>query len=104
MLSQGLDLAAYRVVQEALTNTLKHAAGATAASGSPTTRVARATVSDSGSGGTPPPKAPRWERGGHGLVGMRERAEIYGGRLVAGPGPDGGFLVSARFPLERVAA
>ena len=103
-LSQGLDLAAYRVVQEALTNTLKHAAGATA-----TVRVSyrpeslELTVVDSGSGGTPP-KAPRWERGGHGLVGMRERAEIYGGRLVAGPGPDGGVLVSARFPLDRVAA
>ena len=104
-LPQGLDLAAYRVVQEALTNTLKHAAGATA-----TVRVAyhreslELTVSDTGRGAPTPPAAPRWERGGHGLVGMRERAEIYGGRLEAGPGPDGGFLVSARFPLERVAA
>ena len=106
MLPQGLDLAAYRVVQEALTNTLKHAAGATAV-----VRVAyhreslELTVSDSGRGrGASAPAAPRWERGGHGLVGMRERAEIYGGRLEAGPAPDGGFLVSARFPLERAAA
>ena len=105
-LPQGLDLAAYRVVQEALTNTLKHAAGATAV-----VRVAyhreslELTVTDTGDGRAPAPRpAPRWERGGHGLVGMRERAEIYGGRLEAGPGPDGGFVVSARFPLERVAA
>jgi len=105
-LPQGLDLAAYRVVQEALTNTLKHAAGASAV-----VRLAyhrdslELTVSDTGHGGATPPRAtPRWERGGHGLIGMRERAEIYGGRLEAGPSPDGGFLVSARFPLERVAA
>ena len=105
-LPQGLDLAAYRIVQEALTNTLKHAAGATAV-----VRVAYhreslgLTVSDTGRGHGPAPgPMPRWERGGHGLVGMRERAEIYGGRLEAGPGPNGGFVVSARFPLERVAA
>ena len=40
--------------------------------------------------------------GGHGLVGMRERAEIYGGRLEAGPSASGGFRVAAQFPLERV--
>jgi len=105
-LPQGLDLAAYRVVQEALTNTLKHAPGA-----SVVVRVSyhreslELTVSDTGHVHAPGPlPAPRWERGGHGLLGMRERAEIYGGRLEAGPGPDGGFVVSARFPLERVAA
>jgi len=103
-LPQGLDLAAYRVVQEALTNTLKHAAGATAV-----VRVVyrrdslELTITDSGRGRAPA-TAPSWERGGHGLVGMRERAEIYGGRLEAGPGVGGGFVVEARFPLERVAA
>jgi signal transduction histidine kinase len=99
-LPPGLDLAAYRVVQEALTNTLKHAAGAqavvTVAYDAESLELA---VSDDGKGGQAPRRA-SGAGGGHGLVGMRERAAIYGGRLDAGPSPNGGFTVSARFPLE----
>jgi signal transduction histidine kinase len=46
--------------------------------------------------------APMAETGGHGLIGMRERAIVHGGELVAGPGPDGGFQVTARLPLGPV--
>jgi signal transduction histidine kinase len=98
-LGVGLELAAYRIVQEALTNSLKYAGPATA-------RVlVRYTpdgvdleIADDGDGSGP------GSGSGHGLVGMRERAAIYGGRLEAGPGPDGGFAVHARLPLERSSA
>jgi len=102
-LPPGLDLAAYRVVQEAMTNTLKHAPGANAA-----VEIAYGTdaldlsVTDTGRGAKRSPAVPVKESGGHGLVGMRERAEIYGGRLEAGPSASGGFQVTAGFPLERV--
>ncbi len=90
----GVDLAAYRVVQEALTNTLKHAGGAPAAV---TVRYGdhelAIEVTDGGGGGRP-------TEGGHGLVGMRERVGIFGGTLDAGPGENGGFAVRALLPLE----
>ncbi|MEU4253165.1 histidine kinase [Amycolatopsis sp. NPDC026612] len=90
-LPAGVDVSAYRIVQEALTNVVKHA-------GTPTCRVTIAygedavllTVTDDGRGGPPQP-------GGHGLVGMRERAALCGGELRAGPVP-GGFEVAARLP------
>jgi signal transduction histidine kinase len=93
-LPPGLDQAAFRIVQEALTNTVKHAgpAHATVAIGWEPDAVA-ISVSDDGAG---PNGAPS---GGHGLVGMRERAGLYGGSLEAGPLPDGGFRVRARLPL-----
>ena len=97
-LPPGLDLAAYRVVQEALTNTVKHAGGAraavTVAYGAESLEL---TVSDDGRN----LKTPNRSGGGHGLVGMRERAAIYGGTLEAGPREAGGFGVWIRFPLER---
>jgi signal transduction histidine kinase len=91
-LRAGVDLSAYRIVQEALTNVVKHA-GATSC------RVAIeygddvviVEVIDQGRGGTPAP-------GGHGLVGMRERALLCGGELTADPLPGGGFRVAARLP------
>lgn len=98
----GVELAVYRIVQEALTNSLKHARAGTA-------RVRlgwldqalQVEVEDDGSptngAGTARPAA---DSGRHGLVGMRERVLIYGGSLQAGPRPEGGFRVSARFPLE----
>jgi signal transduction histidine kinase len=96
------QLTAFRLVQEALTNTLKHAPpGATAE-----VRVACAadavavTVTDDGAGAPaplPPPVAPG--RSGHGLAGMRERAAAYGGRLTAGPLPGGGWRVAAQLLL-----
>jgi signal transduction histidine kinase len=95
-LSPGLDLTAYRIVQEALTNTLKHANGATAAVhieyGAHDLRV---EVVDSG--GTV-----LTERGGsgRGLLGMRERVALYGGQLDAGQRPGGGFAVRASLPVQ----
>ena len=93
----GIDLAAYRVVQEALTNCLKHA------------RASRATVTvtyrenavevDVVDDGSQPPADGR-APAGHGLVGMRERVGLYGGSLDAGRRSDGGFLVRARLPVE----
>jgi MYXO-CTERM domain-containing protein len=96
-LPAGLDLAAYRVVQEALTNVVKHSSGA------PTTvsvhygaDAVQVSIADRGSGR---PDA-RLGSGGHGLVGMRERVRMYGGELHAGRRRGGGFEVRARFPLE----
>jgi signal transduction histidine kinase len=94
-LSPGLDLAAYRIVQEAVTNVLRHS-GARHLS----VRLGyaagelRVTVEDDGRGigsGTP--------RDGHGLRGIRERAELYGGTLEVGQRPSGGARVHARLPV-----
>ncbi len=92
-LPAGLDLCAYRIVQEGLTNALKHAgAGARAE-----VRVGYAPaaleidVRDDGRGGGP-------AGAGHGLIGMRERVALYGGELEAGPEAGGGFGVHARLP------
>lgn len=97
----GVDLAAYRVLQEALTNALKHAGeGATAtvelAYGRSELRL-RVRDDGVGPGGAATPAAPG---GGHGLVGMRERVAVYGGELEAGRARDGGFEVIARIPVE----
>jgi len=94
-LPTGVDLTAYRLVQEGLTNAIKHA------------RAQRAevvvrysdghvelTVSDDGPGGGD------GDKGGHGLVGMRERVSVYGGELEAGPRPEGGYRLRARLPVE----
>jgi signal transduction histidine kinase len=95
-LPTGVDLAAYRVVQEALTNTIKHAAASHAE------LLVRyrddaleLLVADNGHGPLRPLTGP-----GHGLVGMRERVGVYGGELHAGRDERGGFRVRARFPLE----
>jgi signal transduction histidine kinase len=92
-LPPGIDLCAFRIVQEALTNSLKHAGPATA-------HVLLRydydaidlEISDTGSA-TP--------NGGVGLgiAGMRERVALFGGRLESGPSPDGGYIVRARLPL-----
>jgi signal transduction histidine kinase len=96
-LPAGVDLSAYRIVQEALTNTLKHA-GARRAEvrlrfGADELEVG---VRDDGRGTNGAPAIPG---GGHGLAGMRERAQLYGGELAAGRRLDGpGFEVRARIP------
>ncbi|GAA0548202.1 hypothetical protein GCM10010172_32560 [Paractinoplanes ferrugineus] len=96
-LAAGLELAAYRVVQEALTNTVKHAAGASA-----TVDVAyspaelRITVTDTG--GAPTPEAATST--GRGLAGLRERLAVYGGTLQAAARLTGGYRVRAHLPLE----
>lgn len=94
-LPPGMDLAAYRVVQEALTNTMKHAEGATVAvhvEYSPG-RV-RVEVGDTGGGASPAARTGN----GHGLIGLRERLAVYGGTLEAGPRPGGGYRVRADLP------
>ncbi|KPI30662.1 integral membrane sensor signal transduction histidine kinase [Actinobacteria bacterium OV320] len=92
----GIDLAAYRVVQEALTNTMKHAAGSRA-----TVTIAYGE-SDLGievtdTGGAPGAAAGTGD--GHGLLGLRERLGVYGATLRNGPAPDGGYRVAALIPL-----
>ncbi|WBB60899.1 sensor histidine kinase [Streptomyces sp. WMMC500] len=100
-LPPGVDLTAYRIVQEALTNVTKHA-------GTGSARVHLAfsrdrltlTVADDGRGTRTAPSAAAPERPpGYGLIGMRERATAVGGHLSAGGRPEGGFLVSAELPL-----
>jgi signal transduction histidine kinase len=92
-LAAGLDLTAYRFVQEGLTNALKHARADHA---EVLVRYddgqVELTVSDDGTGDG------GGESGGHGLVGMRERISVYGGELEAGPRPGGGYRLHARLP------
>lgn len=95
-LPTGVSLAVYRIAQEALTNTIKHGgaharAGVVVDYGEAEFRI---SVGDSGRGA---PVVPEFA-GGHGLIGMRERATLYGGTLEVGPRPGGGYLVEARFP------
>ena len=94
-LSAGRALAAFRILQEALTNVLRHAPGARV-SASLRRTAAELQIEVADDGGTRP--GTRSGGGGHGLVGMRERAALYGGTLEAGPRADGGFMVIARLP------
>jgi signal transduction histidine kinase len=97
-LPAGIALAVYRIVQESLTNIVKHAAPARA-------QVViqqdggevRIEVTDDGPGVRTLPGT----AAGHGLVGMRERVMMYGGEFTAGPRAEGGFAVSARLPCDR---
>jgi len=98
-LPAGVDLTAYRVIQESLTNVHKHAGPGARAE----VRITRSpdamevTVLDNG------PGRPAGGPAGHGLIGMRERTAALGGTCEAGPGPDGGFRVHARLPLTASA-
>ncbi|HEX4733653.1 MAG TPA: sensor histidine kinase [Thermoleophilaceae bacterium] len=94
----AIDLSAYRIVQEALTNTLKHAGPEARARVvvRPDGDTLLVEVADDGGLGGADSVA---EGGGHGLVGMHERAQLLGGQLDAGPRPGGGFIVTARLPL-----
>ncbi|MFG1891057.1 sensor histidine kinase [Micromonospora sp. NPDC049051] len=97
-LPPGADLCAYRVVQESLTNVLKHARGARASVTLDYGQSERLTiwVADDG------PGAPGGPAHGHGLAGMRERARLYGGSLYAGTAPGGGFTVTLSLPVGVV--
>jgi signal transduction histidine kinase len=116
-LPAAVDLAAYRVVQESLTNVVRHAAASraevTVTHGDDRVVV---EVTDDGKGLEPPPAAAdrlrpadspvdsdrqdrRSDRSGWGLVGMRERTRALGGSLEAGPRPEGGFRVRASLPV-----
>ncbi|MGH2946395.1 MAG: sensor histidine kinase [Solirubrobacteraceae bacterium] len=94
--SPGVDISAYRIAQEGLTNALKHAHARRAE-----VRIAHRDdqieieVTDDGQGG-----APAVNGAGHGLSGMRERVALYGGTLDAGPRPEGGWSLRARLPRE----
>ncbi len=92
-LSPGADLAAYRVVQEGLTNVLRHAGRAAATVGVEWGKELVITVSDDGDGSGPGNGTP-----GRGLLGLRERLALYGGELAAGPRPGGGWQVRAVMP------
>lgn len=94
-LPSGVDLCAYRVVQEALTNVRRHArADTSAVSITYSPDCLHVVVDDDGIG-----SAPALSSGGHGLIGMVERVGLYGGTLDAGPRPDGGYRVAAHLPL-----
>jgi signal transduction histidine kinase len=96
-LPSGVDVSAYRILQEALTNVVKHAGPAEASVvvryG---VREVEVEVTDDGRG------APAGNGAGYGLAGMRERVQLHGGTLEAGTGSGGGFVVKARLPLETV--
>jgi signal transduction histidine kinase len=89
------EWALYRLVQEALTNTLKHAGPCAVATVRFTwdAQALTVVVSDTGRGSAPSARV------GHGLIGMCERLACVGGSVVAGPQPEGGFMVRARLPL-----
>jgi signal transduction histidine kinase len=106
VLPTAVDVSAYRIVQEALTNVLKHAGSAHAeVSIGYVDDAVTIEVSDDGPGA--PEAGLLWKEttqcppyeGGRGLTGMRERVALFGGELRAGPKPDGGFTVRARLPL-----
>lgn len=92
-----VELAVYRIVQEALTNALRHA-GPDARAGvrlETNGEGVRIEITDDGRG------APPGVNGGHGIIGMKERAQLLGGSLHAGPGSRGGFSVSAYLPIQE---
>ena len=94
-LPPGVDLSAYRIVQEALTNALKHAGPARArvlVRFGP--RELELEISDDGASASSP------NGGGHGLVGMRERVSVYGGVVESGERPEGGYAIRVRLPLD----
>jgi signal transduction histidine kinase len=97
-LPRGVELAVYRIAQEAVTNVIRHAAArrldCTLAYGAESVEL---VVADDGQGATPSS-----DFGGHGLVGMRERAALYGGTLEVGRRPEGGFAVRAVLPAPAI--
>ncbi|PRZ40919.1 signal transduction histidine kinase [Antricoccus suffuscus] len=106
-LDPGVQLAAYRIVQESLTNTLKHAGSDTRAHLTVSANGAQLTVRIEDIG--PPDGAAHHvsvgpNKHGHGIAGMRERTALYGGTITAGPCPGGGWSVDAVLPLVPVSA
>ncbi len=101
-LSAGLELAVFRIVQEALTNVLKHGGSAATASVELSYRFTTllVRVTDTGRGVV---AAVHSEDAGNGLLGMRERVELYDGTLTTGPKPGGGYQVTAVLPLGKTS-
>jgi signal transduction histidine kinase len=105
-LPPAVDVSAYRIVQEALTNVLKHA-GSAHAEVSIGYAADSVTIEVTDDGPGLQAADPVWAEaapGGRGLAGMRERVALFGGDLRAGPGPDGGFTVRARLPVSDGAS
>ena len=98
-LPRAIELSSYRIVQEGLTNALKHAR-ATQADVTVRYRPNRVELEVRDDGRS----AASGDGFGHGLVGIRERVKIYGGDMSAGPAPDGGFILSAQLPVENAVA
>src|SRR4051794_21303133 len=100
-LAQSVDLSAFRIVQEALTNVVKHAGRApTSVTIAYGPEALELTIVDRGDGPPAGPAAP----GGHGLIGMRERTALFGGTLTAGPRAGAGFEVRASLPYDEEPA
>jgi signal transduction histidine kinase len=95
----GVDLSAYRIIQEALTNAIKH--------GGPNADVTLSYTADDVTLEVINDASPTEDRGqhlvtaGHGIIGMRERVAVFGGEFSATTRPGGGFRVAARLPFER---
>jgi signal transduction histidine kinase len=95
-LPRGIDLSAYRIVQEGLTNALKHSrAGHADVTIHYSPDEVRIEVLDNGRG------AAARNGNGHGLIGIRERVKLYGGEMTAGTVNGGGFLLSTSLPLAQ---
>jgi signal transduction histidine kinase len=110
-LPAGVDLAAYRIIQESLTNAIRHAGPATATVSLDYGDSALSIeVADTGRGAAPggsghgSTSGAHGLGGGHGLIGMHERAASVGGTLHVGPGPSGGYRVVAVLPADRAAS
>ena len=98
-LPRGIDLSAYRIVQEGLTNALKHASASDAdVTVSYRPDEVQIEIRDNGAGDATDDGL------GHGLVGVRERVKIYGGEMSAGMAPQGGFVLSTRLPIDEGAS
>ena len=97
-LQPGVDMATYRIVQEALTNALKYAGGArTEVTVRYTPEAIDLEVTDEGAIATPADSI------GRGLIGMRERVAVFGGTIEAGKRPGGGYMVRAHLPIEKIS-
>ena len=107
-LPEGVDLSAYRIVQEALSNAMRHAPGAAVEvklhHGDAALVVEVRNDCPPGNGAAAVQDEVPGEAGGHGIIGMRERATMLGGHLQAGPTKKGEFLVTAALPLDNEPA
>jgi signal transduction histidine kinase len=100
-LPPGVDLSAFRIAQEGLTNVLKHGGGVARMLVRYSPGAVAVEIADDGRAGTVDEAA--GEGTGHGLIGMRERVAVFGGELTAGPVPGGGYRMAARLPYAAAA-
>lgn len=98
-LPASIELSAYRIVQEALTNSLKHS-GASRAQVTIRYRPSSLEIEVVDDGRGTEARRSTADKGGRGLIGMRERVAVFGGELSAGPARTGGYRVHARLPLD----